>query len=434
MKIRRTAFGLAAGVLALALLAPAVPAHASPPTSTSSVTRWAECHAVAVPDDPDRPGRDLTAIARATAGADVIGLGEPGHTIGEVTTLQARYLRHLVTHERVRAIAFEMDWTLALSVNDYVLGVRDDLDAVLDVQERIWQTAEVRDVLEWLRHYNDTHSDDVRVAGSEYFATGQAAYDAVEAYVAANAPDRMAELLRHFEWVRPDPDVDIGTHLGEYLAIVDKAPYVEAAAAVESLVEAIGASDGHDLAAHHARQIHSWYEGFSLAWGEIPDYRDARAAENVRWWQQHTGARTIYWAVSAHVADAPQLTITEPGEPDMTLASAGSHLEDWYGRGYVTIGFTFDHGTYLTDAGATIELPPATPGWFEQPLADVRYAQFVLRLDRHVPRPVRDWLDAPLTTRGLPEYGSESVAHGGTLRDWFDVLVHTQEVTPAERL
>jgi erythromycin esterase len=291
----------------------------------------------------------------------------------------------------------------------------------------------VRDVLEWLRHYNDTHADDVRVAGAEYFATGHAAYDAVEDYVAANAPDRMAELLSHLEWVRPDPGVDIGTHLGEYLAIVDKTPYVDAAAAVERLVDSVG-GDGHAVAAQHARQIHSWYEGFSLPWGDIPDYRDARAAENVRWWQQHTGARTIYWAASAHVADAPRLTITEPGEPDTMFASAGSHLENWYGADYVTIGFTFDHGTYLTGEGATIELPPASPGWFENPLAGVGHSQFVLRLDRHVPRAVRDWLDAPLTTRGLPEYGSDSVAHGGTLRDWFDVLVHTQEVTPADLL
>ncbi|TDE89501.1 erythromycin esterase family protein [Occultella glacieicola] len=434
MRVRHTAFGLAAGVLALALVAPSTPAQGSPPTPTSAVTRWVERHAVAVPDDPTRPGRDLAAIARATAGAEVIGLGEPGHTIGEVTTLQARYLRHLVTHEGVRAIAFEMDWTLSLSVSDYVLGVRDDLDAVLDVQERIWRTTEFRDVLEWLRHYNDTHVTDVRIAGTEYFATGSPAYDAVEAHVAANAPDRMTELLTYFEWVRPDPGVDPRTHLGEYLAIVDKTPYVEAAAAVEQLVETIGGGDSGDLAAHHARQIHSWYEAFSLPWDDIPDYRDARSAENVRWWQHHTGARTVYWAASAHVADAPRLTITEPGEPDTTFASAGSHLEDWYGRHYVTIGFTFDHGTYLTEDGTTVAMPPASPGWFERPLADVRHAQFVVGLDRHVPRAVRDWLDAQLRTRGLPEYGSGSLAHGGTLREWFDVLVHTQEVTPAEPL
>ena len=424
---------LACGAIALALMSAGAPAQASSAASASPVTRWAEHHAVHVPDDPFRPGPDLATIARSTAGAQIIGLGEPGHTISEVTTLQARYLRHLVTRAGVRAVAFEMDWTLALSVNDYVLGVRDDLDTVLDKQEDIWQTTEMRNVLQWLRHYNDTHADDVEVAGVEYFATGPAAYDAVEAYVAANAPDRLPELRAHYELLEPTSD-NIGAHLRAYMAIKDKAPYVDAAAALERLVASVPHGEGREVAMHNARQIHSWYQGFSLPWADIPDYRDTKAAENVRWWQQHTGARTVYWAASAHVADAPQLTITEPGQPDNTFASAGSHLEDWYGCDYVTVGFTFDRGTYLTGEGQTVDLPPASAGWFEQPLADVRSEQFVLDLGRPAPPAVREWLDAPLTTRGLLEHGSESLAYGGNLRDWFDVLVHTQQVSPARPL
>jgi erythromycin esterase len=100
----------------------------------------------------------------------------------------------------------------------------------------------------------------------------------------------------------------------------------------------------------------------------------------------------------------------------------------------VTVGFTFDRGTYLTGEGRTVELPPASAGWFEQPLGDVRSERFVLDLGRPAPPSVRGWLDAPLTTRGLPEYGSESLAYGGSLRDWFDVVVHTQEVSPAHPL
>jgi erythromycin esterase len=433
MKNPSSAPALACGVIALALMWAAAPAQARPASSASPVTWWAENHAVHVPDNPLRPGPDLATITRTTAGAQIIGLGEPGHTISEVTTLQARYLRHLVAHAEVRAIAFEMDWTLALSVNDYVLGIRDDLDTVLAEQENIWQTTEMRNVLQWLRHYNDTHADDVEVAGAEYFATGQAAYDAVETYVAAHAPDRIPELRAHYELLEPTSD-NVSERLWAYMAIADKAPYVDAAAALERLVAAVPHGEGREVAMHNVRQIHSWYEGFSLPWSDIPDYRDAKSAQNVRWWQRHTGARTVYWAASAHVADAPELTITEPGEPDTTFASAGSHLEDWYGRGYVTVGFTFDHGTYLTGEGQTVDLPPASADWFEQPLGDVRSERFVLDLGRPAPPAVRGWLDAPLTTRGLPEYGSESLAYGGSLRDWFDVLVHSQQVSPAHPL
>lgn len=47
---------------------------------------------------------------------------------------------------------------------------------------------------------------------------------------------------------------------------------------------------------------------------------------------------------------------------------------------------------------------------------------------------MRAWLDAPLVTRGLPEYGTGSTASGGALAEWFDVLVHTQVVSPATPL
>jgi hypothetical protein len=45
-------------------------------------------------------------------------------------------------------------------------------------------------------------------------------------------------------------------------------------------------------------------------------------------------------------------------------------------------------------------------------------------------RAVRRWLEAPIRTRGLPDRGPDSTMSGGTLAQWFDVIVHRQEVTP----
>lgn len=430
MTHRRTVLGLTAGAFALSMTPLATPAAAS--TSGSAVTRWAQREAVAIPPDLTGPGRDLDTIGRATFGARVIGLGEPGHTISEATRLQARYLRHLVEHHGVRAVAFELDWTGSLALNDYVGGRRDDVEALLRGVEGIWRTVEFRDTLAWLRRYNDRHDDKVHICGVEYFATGAAAYDAVEDHVADNAPDRLAELRAHFEWLRPGDD--IGEHLREYMKVEDKTPYLEAAEAVQRLVADIEPVPGHAIVVHHATQIHSWYEAFSLPLPDISDYRDARAAENVRWWQRHTDARTVYWAATPHTADVPRVTVTEPGRPDNVFTNAGSHLKNWYGRDYVSIGISFDHGTYRTGTGETIDVPAAAADWFEYPLADVDSPHFVLRLDRRAPAAVRDWLDAPLTTRGLIEYGHESVVSGGTLGQWFDVVVHVQTISPAQPL
>ena len=143
-----------------------------------------------------------------------------------------------------------------------------------------------------------------------------------------------------------------------------------------------------------------------------------------------SGDRVAYWAASPHTANAPHLRLTRPGDSDLRFASAGSYLRRWYGRRYLSIGFTFDHGTVAAGPGQTVDAAPPSPDWFEAPLGDVPETTFNLDLRRrHVPAPVREWLHEPVTTRGPS--GPGSIVDGGTLAQWFDILVHTQTVHPA---
>jgi hypothetical protein len=79
---------------------------------------------------------------------------------------------------------------------------------------------------------------------------------------------------------------------------------------------------------------------------------------------------------------------------------------------------------------ATAILPAPQAHWFEQPFGGVGLDQFAVDLRRPVPPSVRQWLDAPLTTRGLAHAGPGSHMTGGTLAQWFDVIVHRQVITP----
>jgi erythromycin esterase len=115
----------------------------------------------------------------------------------------------------------------------------------------------------------------------------------------------------------------------------------------------------------------------------------------------------------------------------MRFASAGSHLRRWYGNRYLSIGFTFDRGAVYLGDGQTADQPKPKRGWFEEPFGDVRANQFTLDLRRPAPRTVRNWLHGPATTRGLPHAGPASSIDGGSLAQWFDVIVHRQSVSPA---
>lgn len=113
----------------------------------------------------------------------------------------------------------------------------------------------------------------------------------------------------------------------------------------------------------------------------------------------------------------------------MSLPSAGSYLRNWYGERYLSIGFTFDHGDVALEPGETIPLTPPAPDWFERPFGNVHLDQFALDLRATSPPAVRDWLDAPLTTRGLPDGGTDSSMTGGSPAQWFNLIVHCQTIT-----
>jgi erythromycin esterase-like protein len=205
---------------------------------------------------------------------------------------------------------------------------------------------------------------------------------------------------------------------------------------VERLPHRPGDRD-YELALHNARQIVPFYEHYDLPQPPASEslvYRDARAAENLKWWRELSGDKIVYWAAAAHTANAPDLRVVVPGGPDWRYPTAGSYLRRWYGQRYLSIGFTFDHGTMSLGSGNTATLPPPKPEWFERPLGDVDLEQFALDLRSRAPTPVERWLNGPIQARGFANAGPDSSMFGGSRAEWFDVVVHRQELSPARSL
>jgi erythromycin esterase-like protein len=413
-----------------------VPAQARP----QPVTGWIRHHAAPLDTvDPAAPLGDLTPLRRTIGDAEVVGLGESTHGAAEEETLKHRLLRLLVERMGFRSVAWEEDWTTGLQINEYIQSGRGDLDALMAQMSPQWQSRQVADVLAWLRDYNAGHADKVRFVGVEYYLLGALAYNAVDAYVAGSAPGRLAELRRHLRVIRPST-ANMFEYIGWFLSVPDKAPYLRHARRVYQLVKGLPHRPGdraHALALHHARQIVSFYVHYGLPQPPASDslvYRDAHAAQNLRWWHRYSRDKVAYWGASAHTANAPRLRIVVPPGPDWRYATAGSYLRRWYGPRYRSIGFTFDHGTVSLGPGETVTLPPPAPGWFERPFGRVGLDQFAVDLHTPAPAPVRRWLEAPIKTRGLPDRGPDSYMAGGSLAQWFDVVVHRQELTPTAGL
>lgn len=424
-----------AAAVAIAATTVAIPAGPASAEDVRPIARWAEHHAVpVVAVDPAAPLDDLVPLRESVRGAAIVGLGESVHGASEELTLKHRMLRFLVEDRGFRSVAWEEDWTTGVEIDTYIRTGVGDLAAIVREMSPQWQWREVADVLRWLRDFNAGRDDQVRFVGVEHYFTRLLAYDALTAYVAQVAPERSDELEQHLRVIRPFT-ADEFAYVGWYQGQPDKAPFIRRAHAVHDLIRDLPHApddDEHAIAVHHARQIVSFYEHYALSPDDQNVYRDARAAENIRWWHRLSGDRIVYWGASAHTANAPRLRIVQPAGSDLRYPTAGSHLSRWYGDRYLSIGVTFDHGTVSLGPEMVAEMPPPAPGWFEQPLGAVRLEQFALDLRHRAPRPVRAWLAAPIETRGLADSGPGGYTTGGSLAEWFDILVHRQHVTPAE--
>lgn len=396
------------------------------------VTGWITENAVPLATiDPAAPVDDLAPLEKVVGDAPMVGLGESVHDSREETLLKHRALRYLVEELGFRTIAWEEDWTVGQQVNAYIQGREGDLDALMRRMTRTWRTREVAGVLRWLREYNTAHEDEVEFVGVEIYATGLSAYDAVRAYVAEHAPARLGAADRHLKVIRP-PSADIGAWAKTYFEFDGKRPYIRHARGLYDLVARLGdGGDAHRMVLHEARQIRSFYEYYAQS--DMDTYRDARAAENLRWWRRVSGDKIAYWAALSHTANAPgQRLQLGPGAP-LSYAAAGSYLRRWYGRGYVSIGFTFTKGRV-----AAGDVPPPPPEWSDAPLGAPGSAQYLLDLRRNLTPEAKAWLNAPAEIRVVGRYDPATPDDfhmtGGTLGQWFDAIVHRQTITPVTPL
>lgn len=425
----------AAGVMVLAGSPGQAGALAGAEPPAGSVTGWVRHNAVPLDTiDPAAPLDDQAPLRRSIGDAAIVGLGESFHGAAEEIQLKHRALRLLVERMGFRSIAWEEDWTTGRQIDQYIQTGRGDLDALMREVSPQYQSRQVADVLRWLRDYNAGRADKVRFVGIEYYFTPRPAYDAVKAHVAETAPHRLPELESHLEVIRPPDDMNKFQYAQWYAEQAeDKERYIRHARQTYELVRSLPHRPGdraHALIVRQARQIVSFYEHYSLPEDDRHAYRDAHAARNLKWWRSFTDDKIAYWSASPHVADAPRVRLAgPPPEPDIRFASVGSFLRRWYDRRYRPISFTFDHGTTIIGPGQTAPLPPPEPGWFERPFGKVRADQFVLDLRAPAPPPVRRWLRSAATTRGP---GIGFTMDGGSLGQWFDVIVHRQEVTPAD--
>ncbi|MGW7557351.1 erythromycin esterase family protein, partial [Streptomyces rimosus] len=190
------------------------------------IARWLTEHARPLDAlEPGTPHRDLGPLGDALRGVRIVGLGESTHGTHEFFRLKHRLVEFLVREEGFTVLAMEASASAARALDAYVRhGTGDPRRLISRLGFWTWRTAEMLDLVEWLRAHNEGLPEErrVRFVGTDPQRCADSVAE-VSAFLGRMAPERTAEVrdLEVLAQARPASRPDLrGTlvHRAEALA------------------------------------------------------------------------------------------------------------------------------------------------------------------------------------------------------------------------
>ncbi|HQU57795.1 MAG TPA: erythromycin esterase family protein [Saprospiraceae bacterium] len=291
----------------------------------------------------------LEPFRQAVGDARVIALGESTHGTSEFFQLKHRLLQYAVQELNVRVFAIEANQLEVEKVNRYVCDGKGKATEVIKAMFKVWNTAEMLELIEWLRAYNLQHpASKVEFVGFD-LQDPSLPMDSLSHFLAGWAPG-----LR--------PLVDSLQH--PYREAWRAQYYPQAADSVraiwkENAEQVLALMSGHEQAwmqralttadkkrvAWALQNARVAFQAADIAYDQTVSRRDTFMAENIRWIQsmREPGLRILVWAHDSHIArgDAPDNRLNYFGGNGM-----GRYLSKLYGTDYRAFGLFTYEGQY----------------------------------------------------------------------------------------
>ncbi|WP_300603679.1 erythromycin esterase family protein [Niabella sp.] len=279
---------------------------------------------------------DLQPLKHFVGDARIVSLGECTHGTSEIFSMKHRLLEFLVSEMKFNIFAIEANMAETNGMNDYVLRGTGNPEHLLDTMYFwTWNTKEVKDMMTWMRGYNQAHPNaPVQFTGFD-MQMGKGAADNLERFAKQYAGSLVAtttaisglvEKLEKRNWQQPADSL--------------------AALLLKELEPVKKHLDVHKqpLSAAMGTQAFAWIvqnatllNQFALlakAGRKGPSVRDRSMAANADWLlAQNPGSKMVIWAHNGHV--------------NRRSYTMGGYLEE---NGHKTdmrvIGFSAGAGTY----------------------------------------------------------------------------------------
>ncbi len=100
----------------------------------------------------------------------IVAMGEATHGTSEFFKMKHRFFEFLVEEMGYRVFAMECDGGAGQVINDYILSEEGNLEDCLgDIKYEVFRTEEVKDMIKWMKEYNDdpSHKEKIKFYGMD---------------------------------------------------------------------------------------------------------------------------------------------------------------------------------------------------------------------------------------------------------------------------
>ncbi|MBI3440808.1 MAG: erythromycin esterase family protein [Proteobacteria bacterium] len=402
---------------------------------------------------------DFAPIIKAAEDKDFVLIGEASHGAKEFYLIRAEITRRLIEEHGFDMVAVEADWPDAYTVNRYVCGQSEDVnanEALMDFERFptwMWRNTEVEHFVEWLRAYNTERRHPVGFYGLDLYSMNTSiraiiAYlNKVDPLAARRARNRYS-CLDHF--MEKPQAYGYATELGLIDScesqIVLQLEEMRRKALVYMREDGFVAEDEYFCAVQNARLVQdseqyyrSMFRGRPSSW----NLRDRHMFATLEELVQHRSkrlprkARAIVWAHNSHVGNAAATEMAERGEFNI-----GQLVRTHYASRSLLIGFSTCRGTVTAasnwdEAAETKKVSEPFVGSYEEVFHHVNHKRFFLDLRQN--NAAVDLLRTPRLQRAIgvvyrPDTERYSHYFFSRLPEQFDFMIHLDNTTAVEPL
>lgn len=310
-------------------------------SQNNEVVNWIDSNAIKIEDaNPDTQLSTFNDnIPTKFENAKIFGFGETTHHGKEFFAIKSKFFKYLVENQDVKAFIIEDSYTSESGINEWISGGKGNAETIAkNFSLYPWYCKEVVDLLQWMRDYNLTKTNDekIRFYGMDIQSVQNINNEIRELVKKYNIPISEELLLVADECTNRKVEYNKKTDWAD-----KKIPKLKEIESIINDFQRDSNDENNKEFTSTIRALNYLIKYTYYLQNSKSTVRDLKMFENVKWIIENetTNGKAFIWAHNEHINNKEMLSYGSG------WTSLGAHLKELYKDNYYSVGFDFGKGT-----------------------------------------------------------------------------------------